>query len=99
MRSRKFLPSFARRAIDLAEAPPRSDTLRAIEKFYTYTAVKEDQPLAITYLETVVDENFPVYDVHLLHSIPDHPISNAIRSHPKFDELVRRAGLPFESAE
>ena len=54
---------------------------------------------AMSYLERAIDDNFPVGLVATLHFYANHPAFDPIRSHPKFDDLVQRAGMPIESAK
>jgi TolB-like protein/Flp pilus assembly protein TadD len=84
----------ARRVFDLAVAHPQYDTLNAGLKFGLYSAVKDGER-AIGYLERMVDGNFPGY-VILLHFRPDALMFDAVRSHPKFDELVQRMAKPVD---
>ena len=55
-------------------------------------AIKE-YDLAIRDLETVVDTGFP--GASMVHFFSEHPQFDAIRDHPMFEDLVRRAGLPI----
>jgi TolB-like protein/Flp pilus assembly protein TadD len=82
----------ARRVFDLVVAHPQYDTLNAGLKFLLYSAVKDGER-AIGYLERMVDGNFPGYVV-ILHFDPDAYMFDAVRSHPKFDELLERMAKP-----
>jgi hypothetical protein len=84
----------ARRVFDLVVAHPQYDTLGAGERFALYSAVK-DSDGAIDYLEHMVDDNFPPW-LRELHFYPDSYSFDAVRSHPKFDELVRRMAMPVD---
>jgi lipopolysaccharide biosynthesis regulator YciM len=84
----------ARRVFDLVAAHPKYDTLDPGLKFGLYSTVKDGER-AIGYLERMVDGNFPGYVV-LLHFHPDAYMFDAVRSNPKFDELVQRMAKPVD---
>jgi hypothetical protein len=79
---------------DLVVAHPQYDTLNAGLMFGLYSAIKDGER-AIGYLERMVDGNFPGYVV-ILHFHPDAYMFDAVRSQPKFEELVQRMAKPVD---
>ena len=83
-----------RRVFDLVVAHPQYDTLNVGLMFGLYSAIKDGER-AIGYLERMVDGNFPGYVV-ILHFDPDDYRFDAVRSQPKFEELVQRMAKPVD---
>ena len=58
-----------------------------------YVAIGEIDT-AMTYLERMIEERFPQRKIGELISIPQHPIYDEIRTHPRFEELLEKARSP-----
>jgi len=83
----------AQRIYELAGAGNEPAICNSGWQFWMHMAVR-DYASAIGYLELVVEENFPFGSVVELHTSANHPDYDPIRSHPRFDYLVRKAGMP-----
>jgi TolB-like protein len=88
----------ARRIFELSGAGDDSEIPNLGWQFWMHMAVK-DYDSAISYLERIVGQNFPFNSVVELHTNPNHPDYDPIRSYPAFDDLVRKAGTPFNQAD
>jgi TolB-like protein/Tfp pilus assembly protein PilF len=88
----------ARRIFDRIRAGVGSKTLNFWTRFWLHMAVG-DHEVALNYLERALDEGFPPAAANELHYLSNHPRFDPIRAHPKFAELVQRAGLPRDQGK
>ena len=91
-------PAEARRIFELAGAGNESEVPNLGWQFWMHMAVK-DYDSAMSYLERAIRDNFPYAMAVGLHQNSDHPDLDPIRSHPKFDELVRQVEIPLDSSD
>jgi TolB-like protein len=80
----------AKRIFDAASAGDESVTRNPVFHYEMRMAIK-DWEGAVSYAEKALLEGFHGYIIPNLHFRPGHPDFDPIRSHPKFEELVRMA--------
>jgi len=88
----------ARRIFKLAGAGDLSTTPNPGWQFWMHMAI-EDYDAAITFLERAIAENFPSGAATHLHYLSEHPDYDPIRSHPKFNDVVKTVSQPLQGKD
>ena len=82
------------RVARLSQTKPLHDGSR----FWLNVALR-NQNEAVRYLEAMIESNFPSGQLRVVYHFPGYRGFDPIRSHPDFDDLVRRAGLPLDAPD
>lgn|GEM_PF-1283585 len=81
--------------VDASNVPDNPKTYNSLTKTVMYMAIEEHE-VALEHLEHAVDDGFLWAVARDLHYLSHHPRFDPLRPYPKFQELVRKAGLPLD---